>query len=217
MISLDNKLGNPQILMARLMTALRVGVELDAVELTLQRLYERWLKNDEWVARSEALPLVVGVDPERWQTYLKEYRLVDEESAVWRVFAAGMRLGSDQHRVVVSAVYDWARNNGVALPLSFARLYDFVRQVTLRRESDDLVANDLLQQNSATPTEHEIVLGAALSLVAKMPQECHDEHGSVDATVVSKLIMDKAARWFPTATPSMSQGQIAELIGRWLE
>jgi hypothetical protein len=184
----------------------------------MQRLYERWLKRDDWKSRSEALPLVVGVEPDRWRAYLNEYGLIEAELALWRLFAAGNGIRSDDDPVAASIVYEWFRRSGVDLPRCFVRLYDFVRQVKLRSDAPEVIALDGARPGAREDqSENEIVLGAALSLVASMPDRCRDEHGLIDGVAIAKLIIETAARWFPTTTPAMNQAQIAALIDRWLE
>jgi len=198
--------------------ALRTGVRCHATDVVMQRLYERWLKRTEWQARSEMLPLIVGVEPERWAEYLGEYHLVEEERDLWELVASGIGIDTDEMALPVSTAYEWFRGRGVELPESFTRLYDFIRQTTLPTGPTRVVnRNDSGGQSGESARENEIVLGAALSLVARIPDRCRDEHGFVDGRVVSKLILDTAVRWFPLTAPSMTQAQMADLIDKWLE
>ena len=198
--------------------ALRVGIERNSHDVEMQRLYERWLKRDTWKARSEALPLVVGVEPETWDAYLSEHQLADAEQELWQSFAADNGIETDDQAIAVAVIYEWFRSNNVELPSSFTRLYDFVRRTMLRAKATDIVADDAAQSASCElAPEKEIVLGAALSIVATMPDRCRDEYGFVDGGAVSKLIVETAARWFGSAPPSMTQEQMARLIDKWLE
>ena len=197
---------------------LRVGVKPDSLDLSMQRLYEHWLKLPEWEARNEALPLAIGLDPEQWQNYLNEYELVHCEQDLWRLFAESNSINSDDESVSVPTICAWFQGNNVELPISFVRLFEFVRQATVRSEPTLNGVDETTQERlEAGQDEREIVLGAALSLVSKMPDRCKDEHGVIDGTLVSKLILETSARWFALTVPTMTSAEMAELIDRWLE
>lgn len=199
--------------------ALRGATRDESADVTLQILYEYWLKRSAWKARSEALPLVVGVDPERWKSYLDAGGgLVARERNLWASFSTSNGIGVDDELISVSSVYAWVKGNDIVMPNCFTRLYDFISQVTFRPEASQLVAEAVGDSESRESSpEAEIVLGAALSLVAKMSDRCRDRDGLIDGTIVAKLIMETAARWFPSVPPSMPLEQMAELIDRWLE
>lgn len=194
---------------------LRSGSQRLPDEAVMQLVYEKWLKLDTWKARSEALPLAVGVAPERWQDHIREYDLAKAEQELWATFAASNGIGGDDVPVSVTTVYDWFTANGVELPAGFSRLYGFIRQAVLVAGAAQ-ASNDE-STSAAPPEEREIVLGAALSLVSRMPRQCRDEHGFVDGAAITELIFETAARWFPNSTPSMTRAQITELIDKWLE
>ncbi len=210
--------GRLMALVDRSVEELRVGVKPDSLDLSMQRLYEYWLKLPEWQARNEALPLAIGVDSAHWQDHLNEYGLVRCEQDLWRLFAESNSINSDVEAVPVPTVYSWFHGNNVELPVSFARLFEFVRQATFRSESIPNGADETTQERSeAEQDEREIVLGAALSLVSKMPDRCKDEHGFIDGTLVSELILETSARWFASTAPTMTSAQMTELIDKWLE
>ena len=62
-----------------------------------------------------------------------------------------------------------------------------------------------------------MVLGAALSVLSKMPHKCRDENGFVDGAAIVGLIKTTAARWFPASEPVMSEGEMVSLIDKWLQ
>ncbi len=197
---------------------LRVGVMPDSLDLSMQQLYERWLKLPEWKARLEALPLAVGIDPDRWQDYLNEYGLVSSEQDLWRRFAESNSINSENEPIPVLAVYAWFQSKNIELPLSFVRLFDFIRQATVSPEPRHHGSHETPPEISAAERdEREIILGAALSLVSKMPDRCKDEHGFIDGKIISNLILETNARWFASTAPTMTSVQMAELIDKWLE
>ena len=202
---------------ARAIEALRSARREESSDPVSQLLYERWLKHPAWKARSEALPLLVGVDPAEWHAYLDAGDLAAQERDVWASFRTMNRIRSDDELISVSSVHAWSVANNVGLSVSFTRLYDFIRQATFQSEASAFVLEGGAARSFETAEEVEIVLGAALSLVSKMPERCRDENGFIDGTIVADLILGTAARWFPLSPPSMSPEQMARLIDRWLE
>ena len=62
----------------------------------------------------------------------------------------------------------------------------------------------------------ETLLGAALMLVTRMPQDCVDELGYYDSVRITQLILQKALLWFPLDPPPLDRAGIEALIARWL-
>ncbi|MGR9092190.1 MAG: hypothetical protein ACU85U_16595 [Gammaproteobacteria bacterium] len=196
-----------------LIESLRAGVDLGSVNVEIQVLYEQWLKQDSWAARNEALPLVVGVDPVLWQAYIEAGDLAAAEQALWAAYQREAGVAGESDRVAVDSVVSFFRKQNVKMPTSFSRLYDFIRQTTLSAEP---AAADVTETGNRGE-ETEAVLGAALALVASMPDRCRDEHGFVAGERVAKLILQSAVRWFPMQPPAMTEGEMAALIDKWLD
>lgn len=195
-----------------LIESLRTGVDLGSFNVEIQMLYEHWLKNDSWAARNEALPLVVGVDPELWQSYLETGELNATEQSLWDTYQREAGIATESDCVPVQDVVSFFRAQRVEMPASFSRLYDFIRQTTLAAQAEPTDA----ALTSPRGEETEVVLGAALALVASMPDRCRDEHGFVAGEAIAKLIMQSAARWFPLQAPTMTEAEMATLIDKWL-
>ncbi|MEQ8494602.1 MAG: hypothetical protein RLW42_10355, partial [Gammaproteobacteria bacterium] len=68
----------------------------------------------------------------------------------------------------------------------------------------------------ARAAEREQLLGAALLLVTRFPQQCRDEHGFFDGGRIADLILEKAALWFPLEAPALARDDIAALVERYL-
>lgn len=196
-----------------LIESLRIGVDVNSVNVEIQVLYEQWLKQENWAARSEALPLVVGVDPQLWRTYLETGDLEETEQALWADYQRDAGITGESDPVPVDRVVAYFRDQQVEMPASFSRLYDFVRQVTLSAEPK---VEDIAQTCNHG-AETEAVLGAALALVASMPDRCRDENGFVAGEQIATLILQSAARWFPLEPPVMTETEMAALINKWLD
>ena len=176
-----------------LIESLRAGVDLGSHNVEIQMLYEHWLKSDSWAARSEALPLT--------------------EESLWDVYQRDAGIAAESERVAVDQLVAFFRAQQVEMPASFSRLYEFIRQTTLTAVPDPAERAAV----STRPEETEAVLGAALALVASMPDRCRDEHGFVAGERIAKLIMQSAVRWFPLQAPTMTETEMATLIDKWLD
>lgn len=196
-----------------LIDTLRVGVDVRSFNVEIQMLYEKWLKEESWSARKEVLPLVVGVDPAHWSGYLEAGDLAGSEQALWSTYQREAGVEHEAKRMAIEHTVSFFRNQHVEMPASFVRLYDFIRQTTL---SADAPAADVAATRDRAD-ETEAVLGAALALVASMPDRCRDEHGFVAGEQVAKLILQAAVRWFPLQPPTMTEAQMAALIDKWLD
>ena len=202
---------------ADIVEGLRIGTDMHDTQQA-QIMYEAALKDECWAVRAQALPLIVGCSPETWRDYLNEYEIFPQEEMLWHVIANDLSIEANAP-IEIARIVEWARVQSVSLHPSFLRIYEFVRKVLLASspapESAATSTND--QVANAIAQEREIVLGAALSLVAKMPDKCRDEHGFADGNIIVDLMLKSAARWFPQGEPSMSAEEMARLIDKSLE
>jgi len=202
---------SPEALLGRL----RAGVDCDATDPATQRLFEAWAARDHWCARSEALPLLVGVAPAAWTGHLARHGLADAEQALWPVLARGLSLdaAADQS-IEPRRLRTWVQDAGLRLPAALARLLDFISSVLPKAaEGGDTVAADEVLRAQ----ERETILGAALMLVTRQAAECVDEEGRYDSARIARLIRARALLWFPLAPPSLSEADMEALIARWVE
>lgn len=200
---------------ADIVRALRVGIDMEDRQ-DAQIMYEGALKDESWVLRAQAVPLIVGCAPAEWPQYLLAQDVVPQEEILWHAIAND--LGAEESaQIEISRLVEWARVQSIPLHPSFLRIYEFVRKVLLATAPTSSPADDGQQLQSNVAQEREIVLGAALSLVAKMPDKCRDEHGFVDGQTIVSLMQQASARWFPQGEPSMDAEEMARLIDKWLE
>ena len=203
-----------------LVNALRAGVDVNQSDPATQVLYERWLKRHHWIARAEAIPLLVGVDPGQWPEYLKGFGLEDTEQALWDACSIALSAFlDDSDRLEPARLRAWANSNGIVVPVCFERLQAFISKIVLGspQPSDPIHPPQDAHTALAEMQEQERVLGAALSVVTKMRAECVDENGFFDGLRIARIIEQKAARWYGDARPGLSQSRMAALIDKWLE
>lgn len=198
---------------------------LATTALEQQRLYEQWLRREEWRLRTEALPLLCGLAPAVWA----EARLGDAEGRLWeavnasRTAAVGLPVvnpdaAEDDWRVRPADCYHWARAQGITLPAAFEELIGFILCVVKGREPPVASpAPATIAPGSGTATVREQVLGAALNVLAKCPDQCYDEHGLTSGERIADRIQAQSLRWFDAAEPPMPPAAMASLIDQWLE
>ncbi|MGE0483339.1 MAG: hypothetical protein AB7Q81_04315 [Gammaproteobacteria bacterium] len=191
--------------MARLRAAL--GVEPD--DAALSALYETWLMRDVWRLADEALPLLVGVDPDNWANALGAGSATWANALMTQLASAPGIAGEEA--VAPAGLRAWARERGTALPACAEQLLDFIASVVpgVRDESAAPAA-------VARAAEREILLGAALALVTRFPAQCRDEHGFFDGGLIADQILAKAALWFPLEPPRAGRDEIATLLESYL-
>lgn len=209
---------------ADIVEELRVAIDMAEQQLT-QIVYEQWLKQEQWSARETALPLIIGCDPQQWQHYLNQHELTATEELCWHILSNDLGVEAGD-QVSVGAITEWARVQSVTLHPSFLRIYGFVRKVMISSgmpESATTNPEDMYQLTHEQQLENEqaqgreIVLGAALSLLAKVPEKCRDSNGFVDGAVITALIEQTAVKWFPAGSSALSASEMAGLIDKWLE
>ena len=195
--------------------ALRAGLNVDstAVDHETQRRVEGWAKRSEWAARSEALPLLVGADPNDWARALELPSNARHEAALWRALSATLGLGADSNALISpTRLRSAAEANGLDLPLALVRVLDFITAVLSPAGEDPPDPAPLLQAAEDRLT----VLGAALALLARTPDRCLNEAGYYDAARLARAIFQQAVYWFPLGPPSLDEAAAATLIARWL-
>ncbi len=198
---------------AALLGQLREGIDCDATDPATQRLFEAWAARDRWCARSEALPLLVGVAPSAWAEHLARRGLTGAEHALWSVLAQALSLDADADpHLEPRRLRAWVQGTGLRLPAALARLLDFITSVLpTAADGETGAADEVLRAQ-----ERETILGAALMLVTRQPAECVDEAGCYDSARIARLIRARALLWFPLAPPSLSEAEMAALLARWV-
>ena len=194
-------------------------------------LYERWMPKPEWSLRAEGIPLLIGIAPDAWETLRASGACKTPEDELW-ASVRGSVVTEGKPRVINPEspeqdwrcapidLYQWARAAGVPIPEPFEALMQFIQRVVpgssssspdaVHREPNPSARND-------APSTREKVLGAALNVLAKCPDRCYDQHGLVSGEKITRLIAAQSMRWFDTAEAPMRNGEMAELIDKWLE
>ncbi len=196
-----------------------------------QLLYERWMPKAEWSLRAEGIPLLIGIAPDAWETVRASGACKTPENELWASVRGSVvtegkpRVMNPDHpeedwRCAPIDLYQWAHASGVPVPEPFEALMQFIQRVVQRpaASSPDAVRQEPNPSSRKdAPSTREKVLGAALNVLAKCPDQCYDQHGLVSGEKITRLIAAQSTRWFDTAEPPMGTGEMAELIDNWLE
>ncbi|MGH8730208.1 MAG: hypothetical protein ACREVF_00680 [Burkholderiales bacterium] len=185
----------------------------------------------EWSLRAQAIPLLIGIAPEAWATLRVSGACGILENMLWasvrdavitegnpRVINPESR--EEDWRCAPIDLYRWAHASGIPIPEPFEALMQFIQRVVQSPAGSSPDANCREPNPSARnapPSTREKVLGAALNVLAKCPDQCYDEHGWVSGEKIVRLIAVQSMRWFDAAEPPMRSGEMAELIDKWLE
>ncbi len=194
-----------------LVATLRASLEMPAEDAS-QALYEDWLTRDTWRLDSEAVALLVGCAPDEWPRYCARHGLDESSRTLNRALADAFGCAPDA-AVEPLRLRGWAQANGVELPPAFARLADYIARVLPAAAG---AGEEGAQAAAAAAGERELLLGAALALVTRFPEQCRDAHGFFDGARIADLILEKAALWFPHEPPRMERAAIAALLERYL-
>jgi hypothetical protein len=196
--------------LAALSLELRCGVNSADLAPTYQALFEQWLCRDRWRVANEAIPLLVGVAPENWSAYVAANGLSGPARRLTDRLTHDLGCATDE-LVDVEKLGAWSRAQGFELPGAFERVLEFIVSVVPR--PDTAPDHESLM---ARANERERLLGAALALVTRFPQQCRNADGAYDGKQLATVLMEKAVVWFPLAAPEMSVEEIASLFESYL-
>ncbi|MDX1519788.1 MAG: hypothetical protein R3318_06655, partial [Gammaproteobacteria bacterium] len=129
--------GGEQYGSSRLSDALKSReLELSGEDVYAQRrLYERWSVKETWKLETEAVPLVLGYDPDRPETMEDEYRQLAQElldharhciSHNLSLRAVNAEQPEKDWEVAPTEFYCWASVSRVQMPESLVNLMEFV-------------------------------------------------------------------------------------------
>ncbi len=193
-----------------------------------QLLFEKWLKQEQWLLRSQALPLLLGAEPDEWQTFLEAEGNAELEEAIWQRLERGVRNESsprvenshepaEDWTVRPQDIHYWARTQAIAVASAFDMLISFVASSVKKEPEEVQVIGAEQFMASNTAGDREMVLGAALALVCTFPEKCRDQHGWVDGYTLAQLIEEKGALVFEEKRPVLNTSEMAELLDQWIK
>jgi len=202
--------GDASAMPARLVAELRVGVDPMAGDVDYQVVYETWLSRECWQIEREALPLLVGVDPQRWPEHVARHGLARTSQAALHALVDAFDC-TPIAALEPQRIAQWARQQGIALPLPFARVLEFLQQVLPSADATAVASG-----GSASVSDRERVLGAALALVSRDPACCRDASGRLASDPLATLILAQSPASFPDGRPALGRDDIVAVLESYL-
>ncbi len=202
--------------------------------ISQQMLFEKWLKLDQWRLRDEAIPLLLGIDPEDWDGSRGGADGRAAAAEPWSRLQDCVRQGggprlsngdapAEEWRVSPRDLHGWATSVRLPVPAAFDLLMSFIRKSVLADDAppDTATPFDFGQarepaEETASATAREQILGAALTMLANFPGDCRDENGFVEGHRIASLILRRRAVLFEHGMPEMPQAEIGGLLDRWI-
>lgn len=197
-----------------------------------RRLYERWVAKDGWTLETEAVPLVLGYDPEKPEALDEEYSLSARElieharhciTHKLSLNAVNSEDAPEHWKVRPTEFYCWASVSRVQMPESLVNLMEFVIH-TVKGEKDRVfqaTSDATGPAQEATGREFDLqrerILGAALAVLAEFPDQCRNRKGRISVSAITELIQQHHETWFRDNETVMSQTTMQDLINKWIK
>jgi len=199
-----------------------------------QLLFEKWVKEDSWLLRDEALPLLLGAAPGEWAVFLQVPERQADADRLWsRLQECVRQSGSprlvnsgspvEQWRVSPADLHGWASSVRVPLPAAYDLLMSFIRKTVNADGAMPEASSPFALGQGKTPagqtgtaSAREEILGAALTMLANFPGDCRDGNGFAEGHRIASLILQRQAVLFAQGMPEMSEGEIGDLLDRWV-
>ncbi len=199
--------------------------------LAAQQMYESWCVKEYWNLKGQAIPLSLGLDPEinDWKGNEDIIVRINEvfEHAIHCIehnLSLSVR-DTDQNindwEVIPSEFYRWAAVSRIELPEQMIGLMEFVissiKTTSFTTDEKDTQINpEATTLSNDFDKEKEVVLGAALALLAKQPESCKDSKGKIKPSKIVNEITQQKNRWFDGKEPKLSISAQEDLLIKWL-
>jgi hypothetical protein len=196
----------------------------DEEQLTLQKLYEKWLCKDKWLLYKEGIPLLLGVNPDNNGAIDNDS--VNKIEELWvhaqdcvqkkMLSVINIEQPATEWEVMPVDLYRWATVSRIAVPAEFSTLMGFVMQ-TVKFEQNNQANNQADGiQDTVYQTHREIVLGAATSLLVNATKQCKNDGGEIVVKQIVRLIADNKAEWFGEDKPLLEETAMTDLINQYV-
>ncbi len=200
---------------------------------TQRRLYEKWVVKEDWHLQKEAVYLLFGIDPENTgglddeatrqqigKTLDHALHCIKQNLSLSAVNMAESEL---EWRVRPTEFYCWASVSRISMPSAMSELMEFVVS-TVKGEKDRLLGN--YQQNGSAGSatgdselllQKEMLLGAALAVLAEFPDQCRNRKGRISVPAIVQLIQQHRDTWFAHTELKLSEMVMQDLISKWIK
>jgi hypothetical protein len=193
-----------------------------------QKLYEKWAVKTSWHLKSQGIPLLLSMDPDKYsdsdfdETTEKKYQDLWEHAqhCVEQDLLVVLNRESpvDEWEAKPVDVYKWAAISRVGLPVQLSSLMEFVMMSllsTVNASNDSPGAKS--QSDTAYNSNKEHILGAALAMLATYPEECRNKNGRIRAENIVSLISKNESLLFVDKAPDLSATAAVDLVSKWIK
>jgi len=195
--------------------------------ITQQKLYEKWAVKTSWHLKSEGIPLLLSIDPEKYSDSDFDEDTEKKYQGLWEHAQHCVEQGLlsvinkespvDEWEAKPIDVYQWAAISRVELPEQLTILMEFVMMSLLSTVN---VSSDTADGKSRSEASYhkgkERILGSALAMLATYPEQCMNKKGRVRAENIVSLINENETKLFEEEIPDLSSTAAADLINKWL-
>lgn len=197
--------------------------------LDLQLLYEKWAIKESWSLEYEAIPLLLGTDPEMSDQTVSNKEIENRKKELLNhatecisqnlLQAADTEKEISCWRVSPVEIYRWARVSRIELSSEFINLMDYLSSVVKVNAGQNTVSNADNGENSGDKflKDREMVLGMALAIVATYPDACRNSRGRINVNQIMNIIEEKKSFWLGDYELQISDQAVRDLIQSWLD
>ncbi len=195
--------------------------------ITQQKLYEKWVVKSSWDLHTEAIPLLLSIDPEKYSVSSladgREEKYQDLREHAQYCVGKGLLAVLNQEQpaeewmVKPIDVYKWAIISQVEIPEQLLALMEFVMMSLVSADNiKDDPSNKESHVKDSLNRDKEHILGAALSMLVNYPECCKDEKGRVSAENILSLISENKSNLFEKEIPKLSTTVNIDIINHWI-
>jgi len=194
-----------------------------------QKIYEKWIKQDEWKLREQGLPLAIGLDPEKWKEMFDLSGFKALEETAWKALKnlspteegpniLNLEDEAGEWKVYPSDFYRWLNREGIIVPDALDSLMQFVMNIVKKTAEPTMDASDPASSVSGSrSSDREKILAAAFNIVSKEPNACRDNSGLTNGKALAEMIAKQSVLWFDSPKPPMSIEKMGALLEKCLE
>ena len=174
-------------------------------------LYEKWASKEYWYIKDQAIPLLIGVDPDSFSD-CKDKEKISRSQIIWQhiqdcvkqnlLIIGNQDCPPNEWKGSPINIYQWAVISRIKLPDSFSSLMEFIIQ------SLPLKKTDVYDKN------REYILGLALAILANFPDKCRDSDGKVVIKKIADLLYTE--KWTKKDLSTQSIDNIVDTLNIWL-
>ena len=196
--------------------------------ITQQKLYEKWAVKPSWRLKSQAIPLLLSMDPEKYSTSYCDEVTKQKYQELWEhaqhcveqelLFILNRERPAEEWEAKPIDVYKWAAVSRVELPVQLSTLMEFVMMSLVSTANINNDSLDNKKQNDITyDKDKERILGAALAMLVTHPERCKNKKGRVRAENILSLINENESVLFGEEIPGISPTAGIDLINKWIK